>query len=306
MSSTVLVIANPVSGGGRGVQLAQRLEAALRARGCNVSILRTTKERTGRHLVREALARLGETAIRAIVAVGGDGSVNDVLAGLDGRAVPVTVLRAGTANVWAREARLPAEPERLADVVLAGRTVDVALGRANREMFFLFVGVGLDARVVHDVEQRRRAAGGHGGMAQWVLPGLRAYLSRPEASLVVRVGERVFEDIGQVLITRIRAYAGFLSMPSGITITDDHLHVLAFPRAGKLAYLARGLRAALGRLRDGHDLVHVTTTEEVLVDSPNPEPWHRDGDDAGRTPVRVGLDPRRARLLVPPADDAEV
>jgi diacylglycerol kinase family enzyme len=296
MSARFLIIANPVSGAGRGERLTVAMASSLEARGCEVEVRLTTPESNGRVLATDV--RAGEQD--AVVVVGGDGSVNDVINGLPDEPIPVAVLPAGTANVWAREAGLPRDTDRLAEVLQAGRVVRSALWRANGEAFFLFVGAGLDARIVESVERRRKAAGGKGGMRQWVLPAMRVFLGRPHAELSVEVEGRTHTGLSQVLVTRIRRYAGSLRLPEGIDITDDRLHVLGFPQRSRLGYLPVGLRALTGRLRSDKDVIHVTTAEPVRISSEAVEPYHVDGDHAGRTPVDLTLDRRIIELVVPP------
>ncbi len=257
----------------------------------------TSRERNGRVLARDV--RPGEQD--AVVVVGGDGSVNDVINGLPDDPVPVAVLPAGTANVWAKEAGLPRDAERFADILQEGCSIRSALWRVNGEAFFLFVGVGFDARIVAEVEVRRAAAGGKGGMRHWVLPTMRIFFGRPHADLTMEVGGESYTGLSQVLVTRIRRYAGALRLPDGIDISDDRLHVLGFRQRSKLAYIPLGVRALTGRLRSDKDVIHVVTDAPVHIRSDVAEPFHRDGDHSGQTPVDLVLDRRVIQLIVPPA-----
>jgi diacylglycerol kinase family enzyme len=220
MSARFLIIANPVSGAGRGERLTTALAASLEARRCEADVRFTTPDRNGRALAGEV--RPGEQD--AVVVVGGDGSVNDVINGLPDEPIPVAVLPAGTANVWAREAGLPRDTERLADVLQAGHVVRSALWRANGEAFFLFVGAGLDARIVQEVEKAREAVGGKGGMRRWVMPAMRVFYGRPHANVNLEVEGRSYTGLSQVLVTRIRRYAGSLRLPEVTTSGPVRIH----------------------------------------------------------------------------------
>lgn len=291
----IVIIANPISGHGRGARLSRDLANLLTARGDAVDLRPTTAERNGTQLARD-LDLAGDDRL---VVVGGDGSVNDVLNGLPHLRAPIAVLPAGTANVWAREMRLPRDAAGHAGLLANGRVIDVALGRANGQRFFLFVGAGLDARIVEAVEQRRRRRRGKGGMSQWWTPALRIFFGRPHADLTAEVAGRSLPHQGQVLVTRVRKYAASFDMGDTIDATDGKLHVLAFPRRSKLAWLGLGLRALRGAWRDGIDRTHVTTTEPVHIDAVLPEPYHVDGSHAGLTPVDITLEPQSARFVVP-------
>jgi len=290
-----LIIANPVSGGGRGAELAVRLGAALEGIGLVAEQRLTTLEQNGRHLA----ARIDASAYRCIAVVGGDGSLHDVLGGLNDLATPVALLPAGTANVWAREAHIDRDPERVARLIHRGCTVRARLYEANGRTFFLFAGAGIDARIVERVEAVRHRRGHAGGMLQWIVPGWTEFIRRPAAELTVHCNGRALRGMAEVLVTRVRSYAAGMSMPPGIDVADTHLHVLAFARHHKSRYLAIAVRALFGRLRDGVDLTHLVTDGPVRIESRGREPFHLDGDHAGQLPVDIASTGRQALLVVP-------
>ncbi len=80
------------------------------------------------------------------MAVGGDGTVADLI-NAEPR-VPLTVLRAGTENLFAHYFGLPGRPGALAEVIRHGRIGPLDLGRAAGRRFALMAGFGFDADVV--------------------------------------------------------------------------------------------------------------------------------------------------------------
>ena len=294
MSKRILIIANPVSGRGKGLPLSEGVRHALEGHGCQVETRLTTPQANGRDLARD----LQPDDWDAIVVIGGDGSANDVLCGLDGAEIPIAVMPAGTANVWAHEAGLPANPAAFADLVIAGRTIEIDLGWVNDAPFFLFASVGTDARIVRAVQERRKKAGGRGGFIRWIAPGIRALLGRQQADLTVRIGDRTMSKVAQIIVTRVRNYGGFMKMPSNIKIADDRLHVLTISQRSRLRFFWVVLRAALGRLRTGPGVTYTATREAVRIESSGTEPFQRDGDHAGNTPIDIRIDTRQARFIV--------
>jgi len=109
-----------------------------------------------------ALARRAVDGGAELVAVlGGDGTVNEVVNGLRGTAVPLGLLGGGKTNVFARGLGLPADApracNRLLELVRAGTSRRVSLGSANGRAFTFGAGLGLDGAIVREVERRRRA-----------------------------------------------------------------------------------------------------------------------------------------------------
>jgi diacylglycerol kinase family enzyme len=100
-----------------------------------------------------------------VVALGGDGTVNEVVNGLLARGVradapALAVVPGGSTNVFARAIGLPAEWVEATGVLLealrANRFRSVGLGRADERYFTFFAGLGLDAEVIDRVEHARR------------------------------------------------------------------------------------------------------------------------------------------------------
>jgi len=103
-----------------------------------------------------------------VVALGGDGTVNEVANGLAGSDTALAVLPGGSTNVFARTIGLPNDPVESTAVLLEAleaRSIHrVGLGSVNGRYFCFHVGVGYDAAVVEQVESRS---------------GLKRYASHP-------------------------------------------------------------------------------------------------------------------------------
>ena len=69
--------------------------------------------------------------------------------------VPLAILPLGTENLLAKYLQIPPDPERVADLICAGRTVPLDAGRANGRIFLLMVGCGFDAEVVRRLHAAR-------------------------------------------------------------------------------------------------------------------------------------------------------
>ena len=286
----LLILANPISGGGKARLLAPALATALRARGIESEV----------HLTRsagDAAARAASAAAEGfsgLVAVGGDGTVNEVLNGMADPSMPLAVLPVGTANVLALELGLPRDPEVLADLVASGSTRQLAIGLAAGRRFLLFCGIGLDGAVVQRLSQVRT---GTLGKHKWAAPILHTVLHWPKYNLSVTFDDGTrLEDVGTVLVTRVRNYGGIAAMPPGIDLGDGKLHVLCFRPRSRLAWVWLGLLAILRLLRPGRWLDHRTARSLTVT---GPAPCQVDGDHGGTTPLTVELAPVLATVFAP-------
>ena len=130
--------------------------------GAELEIAETDERGHAVHLATAAM-RAGTDVV---VALGGDGTINEVVNGLlaDGvhQGVPALgVVPAGSTNVFARALGLPNDPIEatgaLLEALRSGSRRRVSLGRADDRYFAFATGMGFDAAIVAGVEERRRA-----------------------------------------------------------------------------------------------------------------------------------------------------
>ena len=233
-----------------------------------------------------------------VVALGGDGTVNEVINGLltDGvhPDVPALgVVPAGSTNVFVRALGLPNNPIEATGWLLAGLRSgarrSVSMGLADDRYFCFAAGLGFDAAVVHEVERRRRL-GKRSTHVLYARAGVREFFRaerrRPMLHLELPDGTR-YDDVHFALVTNTQpwTYVGDHPLrPTPDVSFDNGLAVYgrrSMRAAGILLSVARmsGDRPRIGRFgaHVAHDLDHLT----LIADEPLP--FQVDGD---------ALDPR--------------
>ena len=86
-----------------------------------------------------------------IVAAGGDGTINEVINGMDDKTL-LGIIPLGTANIGAYEANINKNPSKVAQIILSGKIKKIHIQEANNRKFFLMTGVGYDASIVETVQ----------------------------------------------------------------------------------------------------------------------------------------------------------
>lgn len=287
----VLVIANPIAGSGRGERTGRELRAALERAGCEAELHLTSSRGDGR-----ARAARIEPGLDWVVAVGGDGTLGEVISGLPRRDVGVAVLPMGTANVLGLDLGLPRDVESFVAMLVRGRTqrVDTALVN-GRLASFLVCGIGFDALVVRELEQRRR---GPITKLAWAAAALRALSAWRDPHLEVEVdGCRVEGDYALVLVSNIVHYGGYDVLSKERALDDGLFEVYTFPARSRLGLLRHALRASFGRFPSRRVALH--RARRVTVRAPGRVPFQVDGDLAGETPFELVVGSQPVRLLVP-------
>lgn len=285
----IQLIANPVSGGDARPRI-ERAAAWLRARGAAVDLCLT--ERRGD--ARLWAAQAGRRGAERIVAAGGDGTLNEVVNGLDGAAPPVAFLPLGTVNVFALETGIPFKLEEACRLAVEGRPRRISLGRVNGERFLLMASAGWDAEAVARlrpaVKQRL------GRLAYGVAAG-EALLARAPAPLAITLADGSCHEGYGVVVSNARCYGGRYVITPQASLDSPRLEVCLFRRGGRLAQLHYALRLGL-HLPLRPPLVEFFSAERVTIEGGGGS-LQVDGDAWGRLPVRISSEPSALDFVLP-------
>ena len=149
----------------------------------------TKKRGHATHLARGA----AHEGVDVVVAMGGDGTINEIANGLAGTYVPMGMIPAGGTNVLARSLGIPSDPIEATWHLLANRNNPprrVPLGRVDGRYFTFGAGIGLDGAIVRDVERRQALKKGI-GHPFYVWSGVRLFyggIDRKTPTLRLRWG----------------------------------------------------------------------------------------------------------------------
>ncbi len=289
MTKRGLLIANPAA---RGAPPIERLRAAIDGiPGWDVSLETTKAAGHATELARSAVER----GCDAVIASGGDGTVNEVANGLARSDTALAVIRSGTANVWAKEARLPRDPAAAAQLLADGETRTIDLGRAGDRYFVNVAGIGFDAAIVQEVSGglKRRL-----GATAYVLHGLRRMLSyRAAPAECLADGKPFADELYWLLLGNTRSYAGVLDIAYRAVADDGRLDAYLLRRGGPLRLLWLVPSVLFRRHDRGKNMLY-RQIESLDLREPG-LPVHVDGEYIGETPMRFQVAPGALRVIVP-------
>ncbi len=284
--------------------------------GNDVELVETNRRGHATRFAQDAARR----GVDAVVAFGGDGTLNEVATGVAGTATAIGALPGGSTNVFARTIGMPNDPTAaatlLAGGLAAGDIRPIGLGHVNGRYFCFHTGIGYDAAVVRKVEQ-------HAGAKRWlghplfissaVTTWARGY-DRTEPHFTVHEPdhERDHDASGAtaaargfftiVLNTNPYTYLGNRPLDLSPAATLDRgLVVLTFTtmRIGAiLGSLGGALRG--GGVRPSEHLDVRTDVMAVTISDSRPFPYQLDGDYLGET-TRLDFEhrPDAVNLVLP-------
>lgn len=292
--SRVLIFANPFSGRRDNRKLVGRFESALQQHGLEPSVVWGAEARPA------ALQDL-DGGVRAVVAAGGDGSIADVINGMEaaGRlGVPFATLPIGTENLFAKEFgyRLK-QLDRIAEAIARGQTRAIDLGKIESavpgekgRLFTLMASAGFDAEVVRRVDAWR-VSPGEGQLrrvrkASYVLPVLKAIGAYRYPRVRVEADGQLPVVGTQAYVFNLPQYGGGLGVGRFAQADNEKLYWVVFSRPGLVRLLWYHLRCKLGRQKTTHGIVQGYASKVIFAAEPDAGqggavPLQADGDPAG-------------------------
>jgi len=306
--TTPLFIVNPIAGSGRAHRLLPRIEAWLAEQGIEARILET---REAGHAERLAAAA-SDLGHDRVIAVGGDGTIQEVLNGLlssgvatDGGPPAMGLIPSGRGNDLARSVNLPIDPMACLPIALGDTTRPFDVGRAegadgSRRHFGAAGGVGFDAAVAYTMAVRRRFwMRGEAGYFLGTLNELRRY--RNSELVVTLIGDDEDRVVSQrflfVAFANGPYYGGGMQICPDARTDDGWLDVCL---VGDLSRVA-ALRELPGIYQAKHlrnPMVEIVRARRLRIEGDGATRVHLDGEPFGNVPVEVTLLPGAVSVAV--------
>jgi YegS/Rv2252/BmrU family lipid kinase len=293
------IIYNPVARGlSRHMQALRSAPALLAQSSIEARLIPTSASGSAGAQVREQL----EAGCDLIIAAGGDGTINEVIEGMLGSPVPLAILPGGTANVLAREIKLPIDIARAAAEVCSLEPCRIGVGAlklsgSRKRLFICMAGAGLDAQIVGRLNLDLKAKI---GKFAYYLAGFSQVLGTlPEFEVFVD-GKRYRASFA--LISHVRNYGGDLEIARGASLLRDDFEIVLFRGTVSVRYLGY-LAAVVTRQLHRASGCSVLYGRSVSLAPPAGRDilLQVDGELAGRLPAAIEFIPDALTLLVPSA-----
>ncbi len=297
-----LIIVNPTSGRGGARQKAELLKQSL-SDTCTVRIVETS----GRGSAAK-ISALSAAKVDRIIAAGGDGTLNEVLAGLMKLNCPahkmaaLGFLPAGTFNAAKQVFGFTADPNILAAALHNARVcpVDVGVARTDsgKRPFLLWCGAGFDAVVIDSLNTSRT---GQMGISKIVynLPCIFRDIVKYSAPLIrINVDGTDQDAVSSAIIANAADMAFGGTVAESADPFDAKLDVVTIKTTSMFKLAALGLRMLFSDLAGADSARHKLGTK-ILLKSGRPVPVQVDGEPAGFLPLTIHIQPAAVQLLLP-------
>lgn len=304
-------IVNPHSRSGRGMRLWNRLKAELSKRQVEYEVFLTERAGHAAAIAEKLTKERKEDTV--LVAVGGDGTLNEVIDGIIfNRNVALGYIPAGTGNDFSRSLRLPKDPVKNLDRILASsnyKILDygvVSYGgfECTNRRFAVSCGIGFDAEVCHEIVnavlgrslERLRLE-----KFTYIMTGMKKLIQTKPSNGFMILDDMKRVDFRNLLFLSIHIHkyegGGFAFAPKADP-EDGYLDVCAVSNLSKrriIPVLLGALFGIHGSLRG----VRIYRCKEIRVHLDTPAQVHTDGElCGGQTELLARCIEKKVKLIV--------
>lgn len=256
----MIFIVNPISGKGRSKRLANKLLAK------GYKVLFTEYAGHAEKLAREAIDEV-------VVAVGGDGTVNEVARGLVGSNKALGIIPCGSGDGLARHLGISHNTNKALKRIENGECKCMDAAEINGRLFFSVCGVGFDA-----VVSERFAKCGKRGLANYIKQGLRTWKEyAPERYTIEIDGTNIETDALFITIGNSNQWGNGAKITPLADCCDGILDITVVEEFGAFALPGMAYRLMTGTL-DRSQRVHCYKGKNIRIVRANEGPAHADGD----------------------------
>jgi diacylglycerol kinase (ATP) len=231
-----------------------------------------------------------------VIIGGGDGTLNAAADALIETGLPLGILPLGTANDLARTLGIPADLVAASQVIAAGRTRRIDLGRVNGKHFFNVASLGLSVQVARELDadlKRRWGVLGYAFIVWRAIRGRRAFRARIRCDHA-----RMRVQAMQISVGNGRHYGGGMTIAADAAIDDGALDLVSVAPQG-LWRLIRNVPALRWGWHEWADRIRHRRCREIEIHTTRPIPINTDGELTTQTPAQIMVVPKAVSVFVP-------
>lgn len=230
-----------------------------------------------------------------IVAAGGDGTINEVINGMDDK-TSLGIIPLGTANIGAYEANISKNPSKAAQIILSGKIKKIHIQEANNRKFFLMTGVGYDASIVETVQSNLLLKKIFGKLLFFIISFAKLiYFKKYE--LKILANNKVYLA-NWVIITNAKHYGGTFQLTKDTDIFEKKLITYLFINLTRFDVIKNLLKIIKKQNLEENDKVIKIISDDIFINSKLKVPIQCDGEFIGNLPLQIKNTKKTINLLV--------
>lgn len=287
----IYFIVNPVSGTTNKSNIPEQAKTILDSSRFNFQIKRTEYAGHGYELARQAAA----DGIDYVIAVGGDGTVNEVGRGLINSNTAMGIIPLGSGNGLARDLGISTNVKKAMSVLNQEKVIVMDYAKANDRIFFCTCGIGFDAIVADKV-----AGSKNRGFLMYLQKMISTFFTRkPDTYKIIYPEGTIEQQMFLVTCANTGQYGYNAYIAPHADVQDGLLDITILKPINLLNVPKIGIQMFKKTLYKNKKMIGIKTNE-VTISRDKEGPMHLDGDSyiMGKE-IHVQIIPKGLKMIVP-------
>jgi len=306
MNEDWMIIVNPNAGSRKAARDWKKIKHIIEKSGIAYQVIFTKAVNDAIEITQTAI----DNGFRNFIAVGGDGTLNEVINGIfsqpeiETSAFKIGMIPVGTGNDWCRMFNIPFDYQKAIDIIISNTTfiqdigkVSFQKGNDTKERYFINVtGLGYDALVAKKTNAQK--AKGKGGKFSYFLNIFTSLFYYKDEKIRIIADEKIIKTDLFSMNVGICKYngGGMMQLPNAIA-DDGLMDITVIKKVGKFDLIKN-----IKKLYDGsitkHPKVIAFQATEVKIDSDNKIYIEADGESLGHGPFVFSILPKALKVIV--------
>jgi len=233
--------------------------------------------------------------IRKIVAVGGDGTVNEVAKTLVDCNAVLGIIPIGSGNGLARHLKIPLKINKAIEVINVQKTIKIDYGLINNLHFFCICGVGFDAHIGNKFAESDKR-----GLSIYVKTSISEILNyKPEKYRLEIDGKKIKKKAFLITVANASQYGGNAYISPGADIQDGLLDICIVSPFPKIRAFDIGFRL-FSKTMNKSKFVEVIKSKELIIKREKAGEINFDGDTCiMKKELKIKIIPEGLKVMVP-------
>ncbi len=287
----IYVIINPKSGTSSKQNLPHKIADAFDAHLFDVHIIITGYAGHGSEIAKQAI----KDKANYVIAVGGDGTVNEVARALVNSETVLGIIPLGSGNGLARDLNIPTEVKKALAVIQEEHVIDIDYGKVNDRIFFCTCGMGFDAEVAAKSSGKKSR-----GSLMYFKNMIETFFKQKPQTYEITCPEGTIKDEAFVVTCANASQYGYNAhIAPHADIQDGMMNVAILKPLSILDVPQTSLQLFTKKIDENSKMIELITNE-VTIKREHEGMMHIDGD-----PVKMGKEvnvkiiPKGLKVLVP-------
>ncbi len=289
MKRRALFIINPVSGGKRKDDVPQLIQKYLNADVFNTVIVFSTGVAHARQVAKEAI---GEYDL--VVAVGGDGTVNEIASALVGSDTLLGIIPYGSGNGLSRFLNIPMDVKEAVENLNKGPIEVIDSAEANGQPFFNMAGMGFDAHISEVFSHNKKR-----GFISYIRSSITEIANYKPQHYRIEIDGVYYERTAfMVSLANSSQYGNNMHIAPYASVQDGLIDVCIIKPFPAWRLPEMGVRMLL-KVADKSKYLEIIKGKHIRIERPAAGPIHLDGEpQIVEADVKINIVPNSLKVIV--------